>query len=123
MLCDAPTAYEGQPGFDFLKQVPTTWDETRVLNNKVGNYIVVARRSGAQWYLGAMTDWTPRVLDVPLSFLGPGSYRVKTWADATGPDDPNQLSLQERKLDAQQKLVLRLRSGGGQAIWLRLASD
>jgi alpha-glucosidase len=119
MLCDAPTAYEGQPGFDFLEQVPTTWDETRVLNNKVGNYIVVARRSGSDWYLGAMTDWTPRVLEVPLGFLGSGPYRVKTWADANGSDDPNQLSLQERRLDAQQKLVLRLRSGGGQAIWLR----
>ena len=55
MVCDAPTAYEGQPGFDFIRQVPTAWDETRVLSGKVGEYIVVARRKGHDWYLGAMT--------------------------------------------------------------------
>src|SRR6266581_5028166 len=123
MVCDAPSAYEGQPGFDFLCQVPTTWDETRVLNNKVGNYIVVARRSGSDWYLGAMTDWTPRVLEVPLTFLSRGRYRIKQWADSVNSEDPNQLSVQGRKVEAQDTLVLRLRSGGGQAICIHPAKD
>jgi alpha-glucosidase len=119
MLVDAPTAYEAQPGFDFLRQVPTSWDETRVLTSKVGNYIVVARRKNHDWYIGAMTDWTPRVLDVPLNFLPQGTYWVQTWVDGNGSDDPNHLSSQTRKMDSTEKLVLRLRSGGGQAIYIR----
>ena len=123
MVSDAPSAYEGQPGFEFLCQVPTTWDETRVLNDKVGSYIVVARRKGADWYLGTMTDWTPRVLEVPLSFLPPGEYKIKQWADAGNSEDPNQLSVQERKMNAQDTLALRLRSGGGQAVWIHPAKE
>jgi alpha-glucosidase len=119
MVCDAPTAYEGQPGFDFIRQVPTTWDETRVLAGKVGEYIVVARRKSSDWYLGAMTDWTARSLDVPLSFLPRGKYQVQVWADAKDPQDPNQLKLEKRTMDAQEKLVLDLASGGGQAIWIQ----
>jgi alpha-glucosidase len=116
MVCDAPTAYEGQPGFDFIRQVPTSWDETRVLSGQVGDYIVVARRNGSAWYLGAMTDWTARVLDVPLSFLAPGRYQLETWADAVGAEDPNRLTYEKRTVEAQDKLVLRLNGGGGQAV-------
>jgi alpha-glucosidase len=123
MVSDAPSAYEGQPGFEFLCQVPTTWDETRVLNDKVGSYIVVARRKGSDWYLGTMTDWTPRVLEVSLSFLPPGGYKIKQWADAGNSEDPNQLSVQERKMNAQDTLALRLRSGGGQAVWIHPAKE
>jgi len=123
MVSDAPTAYEGQPGFEFICQVPTTWDETRVLRGKVGNYIVTARRKGADWYLGAMTDWTARTLEVPLSFLGPGRHQVEVWADRLGSDDPNQLTFQKRTMDAQGMLELRLNSGGGQAIRFRPVQD
>jgi alpha-glucosidase len=123
MVCDAPTAYEGQPGFEFLRQVPTTWDETRVLSGKVGNYIVVARRKGADWYVGAMTDWSPRVLEVPLSFLSRGRYSVETWADVADSEDPNRLGFNKRTMNASEKLVLRLNGGGGQAIWIRPARE
>ncbi len=123
MVSDAPTAYEGQPGFDFIRQVPTTWDETRVLSGQVGNYIVVARRSGSDWYLGAMTDWTSRVLEVPLNFLGRGPYQVETWADTPGANDPNRLTFEKRKMTAQNKLVLRLNSGGGQVIRIQPAKE
>src|SRR4051794_38152642 len=72
MVCDAPTAYEGQPGFDFIERVPTTWDETRILSGEVGHFIVVARRKASDWFVGAMTDWNPRLLKVPLNFLTQG---------------------------------------------------
>jgi alpha-glucosidase len=116
MVCDAPTAYEGQTGFDFIRQVPTSWDETRVLSGQVGDYIVVARRKGSDWYLGAMTDWTARVLEVPLSFLAPARYQIATWADAAASDDPNRLTYEKRTAEPGEKLVLRLGSGGGQAM-------
>ena len=115
MVCDAPTAYEGQPGFDFIRQVPATWNETRVLSDQVGDYVVVARRNGSDWYLGAMTDWTARVLEVPLSFLSPGRYQIETWADVPDSADMNKLTYEKKTVAAGEKLLLRLNSGGGQA--------
>jgi alpha-glucosidase len=116
MVSDAPTAYEGQPGFDFIRQVPVTWDETRVLSGRVGDSIVVARRHGADWFLGAMTDWTPRELEVSLAFLPRGRYRVDTWTDAADSRDPNQLVYRSRTMTPNSTLRLRLGSGGGAAI-------
>lgn len=119
MVCDAPTAYEGQPGFDFIREVPTTWNETRVIQAKVRNYIVVARRAGSDWYVGAMTDWTPRKLRVPLSFLSPGQYQAEIWADASDSSDPNRLSVTQRSVGPNDTLTLVMGSGGGQAIRIR----
>ena len=70
MLADSPSAYRGQPGLEFLTQVPTTWDETRVLHAEVGRCLVIARRKGDAWYLGGMTAAQGRELDLPLGFLG-----------------------------------------------------
>ena len=116
MVSDAPTAYEGQPGFEFIRQVPCNWDETRVLSGEVGHYLVVARRQGENWYVGAMTDWTPRTLYVPLGFLPSGRFQVETWGDAPDSDDPNRLVRQTRTLAATDPLEVRLRGGGGQAM-------
>ena len=77
MLSDSPVAYRGEPGSEFLKLVPTTWDEVKVLDGKIGEYVVIARRHGSDWYVGAITD-QPRKLSIPLAFLGPGAF------DATG---------------------------------------
>jgi alpha-glucosidase len=95
MLADSPTNYEGEPeAMEFLRFVPTTWDETRVLAAKMGAYVAVARRHGADWYVGALNDWTARVIDLDLSFLdtgasrpGPGGkqdWEMVSWSD--GPD-------------------------------------
>ncbi len=121
MVCDAPTAYEGQPGFDFIRQVPTTWNETRVPAGKIGEFIVVARRNESDWYLGAMTDWTARNLDVPIEFLPRGSYRLEVWADDPNSADPNALTLEQRTFAAPGPLAIHLNSGGGQVMRLRPA--
>src|SRR5205807_1451475 len=81
MGCDVPSAYEGQPGFDFIVEVPTTWDETRFAAGVAGEYIVVARRSKNTWYLGGMTNWTSRKLSVPLNFLGTGPHEATLCLD------------------------------------------
>ncbi len=80
MLADAPEAYRGEPGGEFLRVVPASWDETRVLDGRIGEYIVVARRRGSEWFLGAMTD-EPRTLSVPVDFLGAGSFEATRYAD------------------------------------------
>ena len=66
MVSDSPEAYRGAMGTDFIRQVPTSWDETRVLAGEVAEYVVIARRLGKDWYIGAMTNWTPRHLSIPL---------------------------------------------------------
>ncbi len=116
MLADYPEDYIGQPGFQFLEKVPTVWDETRVLNGEPARYVTVARRSGKDWYLGSMTNWRPRHLEVPLSFLGPGQYNATIFADGPNANqDAKSLSIRKEMLTAGDTLRLRLASGGGAA--------
>ncbi len=83
MICDSPTSYELEPVCsEFLYRVPTVWDETVVLDGKVGDYIITARRKGDTWYIGAMTDWTERDLKVDISRLaGDAQVNVEAWQD------------------------------------------
>ena len=79
MLADSPSNYREQPdALRFIAGVPTVWDESRVLDGRIGDYVVMARRSGRDWYLGAMSDWTARALSVDLDFLrdGPDGRRA-----------------------------------------------
>ncbi|MTI40603.1 glycoside hydrolase family 97 catalytic domain-containing protein, partial [Fulvivirga lutimaris] len=82
MMCESPSRYyQEQETVDFITQIPTTWDETVVLEGSVGNYIAVARRKGEKWYIGAMTDWDGRVLELDLSFLGEGEFTMEVFKD------------------------------------------
>jgi alpha-glucosidase len=114
MVADYPTAYEGQPGFDFLKLVPTWWDETRVLAGQVGELLVTARRKGKTWYLGGMSARRPRELDLPLSFLGARRYSAKVWQDAPDAEaEPNHLVTKTLPVSAGDALRLHLAPDGG----------
>ena len=82
MLADSPTKYYAEPdAMKFLSVVPTVWDDTKVLQAKVGDYIAVARRSGDTWYVGAMTDWDARTLKLNFDFLPEGEYNITIWKD------------------------------------------
>jgi len=119
MVADYPGAYEGQKELTFLQQVPTTWDETRVLNGRPARFITVARRSGRDWYVGSITNWDARDLDLPLSFLGAGAYSAEIYAD--GPNaatDAKDSVLQKQSVTNQTVLKLKLAPGGGAAIRL-----
>src|SRR5436189_4779273 len=74
MAADLPENYEHQPAFQFIRDVAVDWDTTRVIDGKIGDYVVVARkqRGSPQWFLGAITDEEARTFDVPLSFLTKG---------------------------------------------------
>ena len=82
MVADYPTAYRGHPALPVLAQIPTTWDDTRVLDAKVGEYVVIARRCGTDWYVGAMTDRAARKISIPLALLGHGRYHARLCLDA-----------------------------------------
>jgi len=100
----------------FLSQVPTVWDETVALEAEVGDYVVVARRSGEEWYVGAMTDWTPREIEIDFGFLGPGEYQAEIYADglnaARYAADYTKSSL---SLKSGDRLKVKLAPGGGWA--------
>jgi alpha-glucosidase len=124
MVADYPAAYEGQAGFDFLKLVPTWWDETRVLGGEIGELLVTARRKGTTWHLGGMSAKPPREVTLSLSFLGAGSFLGRTWRDA--PDagsDPNHLAFQTVNVSSADTLKVHLALDGGFMAQLVPAGD
>jgi alpha-glucosidase len=112
MVSDDPTAYENAAGFDFIKAVPTAWDETRFVSGTPDSYVVVARRKGARWYLGAMTNERARSVTIPLSFLGRGTYNATVWQDGSGPNDVERTV---RKIRGSDSLTIKMSGGGGAA--------
>jgi alpha-glucosidase len=111
-VCDHPDHYRDQPGADFLKLVPTVWDDTRMLDGAVGEHLVMARRSGNEWFLGALTDRHAREIPVKLDFLGPGQWKVRIWKDA-GNVNAEQLESEEQTVTATGTLTLKLAPAGG----------
>jgi alpha-glucosidase len=120
MVSDYPEAYRGAEGADFLRVVPTSWDETRVLAGKIGEYIVLTRRRGRRWFIGAMTNESPRTLRLPLNFLGKGTYQLTAYADgAQAAHNPKQILVSTRKVTANSPMTIELASGGGYAGYLQ----
>lgn len=123
VLCDDPVHYRGQVGVEFLKRVPTTWDETKAPDGAPGEFVVMARRSGHDWFLGAMTNWDPRTLSSPLTFLGPGRWTAHLWRDAPDAGEEATHALEEtREVTSQETLSIPLASGGGLAVWFTPAA-
>ncbi|WP_372947997.1 glycoside hydrolase family 97 protein [Mariniphaga sp.] len=117
MLSDNPSNYYSEPeAMEFLKEVPTVWDETRVLEAKVGDYILTARRKGETWYVGAMTDWSPRSLELDLSFLPDGNFTMQVWKDGVNADRHAADFKQEKQtVTRSSKIKIDMAPGGGWA--------
>ncbi|HOO93324.1 MAG TPA: glycoside hydrolase family 97 catalytic domain-containing protein, partial [Opitutales bacterium] len=119
VVCEHPDHIKGQAGEDFLRLVPTVWDETIGLAGAIGSYAVVAKRSGNEWYVAAITNSEARELEIPLQFLDEGGWNAEIWAD--GPDvgsDATDLLKDEQELQSTGKLVVKLASGGGAVVRL-----
>lgn len=117
MLVDDPAAYESnREALSFLERVPTVWNETRFIDGEVGEYIVMARRSGDDWFVGAMTDGTPRRINVKLDFLANGRYLCELYKDS---EDPVQVSYGQTPVRKGDVLNIELAVGGGFAARLR----
>jgi alpha-glucosidase len=113
-VCDHPYNIRGQPGADFLKVVPTVWDETRVLDGAVAEHIVIVRRAGSDWFLGALTDGVARDVPVKLDFLGAGSWKIRWWHDAPDSEESAEhIDTEDRIVTASETLDLRLAPAGG----------
>jgi alpha-glucosidase len=117
MVADAPQAYENQPAFQFIEVVPAAWDETRVIEGSPAENITIARRSGKDWYVGSITNWSPRSVNLPLNFLGGGAYTAEIYQDARDAgQNPQHVTIEKKKVRQHDTLHLDLQSGGGCAI-------
>jgi alpha-glucosidase len=113
MVADSPDVYENAPGFDFIRMVPTTWDETKFIAGDSDQYVVVARRKGRDWYVGAMGNEQAHAVKVPLAFLGAGKFKAKVWQDGAA---PMELEATEQQVGAGDSLELALAPSGGAAV-------
>ncbi len=122
MMADLPSNYEGKPEFKFLLDVPVDWEDTKVLNGEIGEYITVARkdRHSENWFLGSMTNEEARQLPVSLSFLDEGAkYLATIYADAPGTGyehKPMKVEITTQTVQSTDTLQLNLGEGGGCAI-------
>jgi alpha-glucosidase len=129
MVADLPENYRGNAAFQFIKDVPTDWEETRVVHADIGDFVAIARkdRNSEDWYLGAVTDEKSRSLETPLSFLEAGKmYVAHVYAD--GPDasfdrNPLDMNIATFLVNREVTIDLALAPGGGQAIRFYPASD
>jgi alpha-glucosidase len=116
LVSDSPDTYRGSPaGLDFVSATPTTWDETRFIAGEVGQSIVLARRKGADWWIGAMSNEAGRTVTVPLSFLGAGTFAADIRQDGAAPTD---LVASKQTVKAGDVLTLKLAPSGGAAVRL-----
>ena len=123
MAADLPRNYEAAlDAFQFIRDVPTDWEQSQALQGEIGEFIVMARqdRHSPDWYLGAMTNEQPRELLLPLTFLEAGKrYRAEIYQD--GPeahwyDNPTDYAITHKNVDAMSVLTVPLAAGGGLAI-------
>ena len=110
-----------EPAFmELLGSVPTTWDTTIVLDGKVGDFIVTARKKGQDWYIGAMTDWTSRELNIKLSFLDDANYTATICEDGINADRyPSDYTLHSKELTRSSGLAIKMAPGGGYVVRLK----
>ena len=122
MASDLPENYLGNKAFDFIKEVPCDWEDTKVINGKIGNYITIARkdRNSEEWYLGSITDENSRNLELPLTFLDPDrNYKAEIYSDGENADwkyNPTPVSISTREVDNKTVIEVVLAPGGGTAM-------
>jgi alpha-glucosidase len=106
VMCDSPQNYRGKAGVDFLRNIPTVWDDTVVLEGEVGRSVMIARRSGDLWYLAAMNGDDAMQLQAPLTFLGKGNWTLHSFAD--NPDSSDYQAVIESTLEVDTNTVVPL---------------
>lgn len=115
MLCDSPSNYMREPeSTSFIAQVPTVWDETVVLDGKMGEYIITARRKGDTWFVGGLNNWDARDVEVDLSFLSSGSHKAVLFKDGVNAHrTARDYKREEVSVSSAQPLKVHLAPGGG----------
>lgn len=104
-----------EPEFmQLMGNIPTTWDETKIMEASVGHYIVTARKKGDEWFIGGMTDWTERTFELPLNFLDAGTYKITSCIDGVNADNyPSDYILNTSTITSQSSIKVKMAPGGG----------
>lgn len=115
MLCDNPSNYYKEPEcMEFLSVVPTVWDTTVVISASIGEYITLARKKGEEWYMGAMTNWDSREIEIDFSFLDEGDYSMDYFQDGQNADrHAADFKRVKKSVTSNEKLTVLLAPGGG----------
>jgi alpha-glucosidase len=118
-LCESPKIYENLPEFDFIKQVPATWDSTIVIDGQIGEYVVIARKKDNKWFIGGMTDWQERDVKIDFRFLEAGEYSADIYLDAVDANtNPQNVQIVNSDISSAGTKTFHLVKGGGLAIVL-----
>ena len=119
MAADLPENYN-HPGFQFVREVPTSWDDTKVLNAEIGEYVTISRKKGDSWYIGSITNESERTIELNLNFLDPGKkYSADIYSDGEGAhyqNNPEVIDMNKKEVTNKTILKMNLAPGGGQAI-------
>jgi alpha-glucosidase len=120
MLCDSPSNYEQEPECtQFIASIPTVWDQTKALDGKVGEYAVIARRSGDDWYVGGLNNWNQRQVEIDLSFLPEGQYELVNMVDGYRANViARDFRIVKQSVDSSKKVKVTMAQGGGFAMKL-----
>jgi len=124
MAADLPEHYEGHPALQFIRDVGVDWNQTKVLNGEVGDFVTIAReeRGTGNWFVGSITDENIRELEISFDFLEPGiTYDAVVYKDGPNADwdkNPTDINIEEKKLDSNSTLKINLAPGGGFAVSL-----
>ena len=115
MISDSPTKYdENLQSFEFIKQIPTVWDETIPLKGEVGEYIAIARRYQKTWYIGVLNGVTPRTIEIDLSFIGKSRKTIKAHYDGMNAElQAKDVQIKQYTISDSEKLSIRMSRGGG----------
>lgn len=116
---DRPSMYRGEPEVEFFRKVPTVWDDTKVIHGEIGKFATIARRSGNDWFIGAINSTEPRTLQLPLTFLEKGkTYIAHLYTDDATMTTATKVRVSTQEVDMHTTLDLALAVSGGQAIWI-----
>jgi alpha-glucosidase len=114
VVCDHPDNILNQPGSDFLKIVPTTWDDIKFISGYPGDYVAIAKRSGDTWYIGVMNNSIGKNIELNLSFVPAGSYEAETWSDTKNSDkEPKELKKTIMSFESPGTFKVSMAKDGG----------
>lgn len=120
---DHPSAYNGEPEIEFFDKVKTVWDNTKVIDGDIGEYVTIARRSGEEWFLGSIGNNNPRMITTPLDFLASGQkYVAHIYTDDDKVKTKTNVKITRVIVDSEKKLAFNLKANGGVAIHLMPAT-
>lgn len=116
---DKPSDYTGEPEVEFFEKLPVTWDETRILQGEIGEYIITARRSGSEWFIGGITNNQAREVSIPLNFLtGNQKFITHIYTDDETVKTKTHVRTEQRKVKPGEVVTVKLKPSGGIAFWI-----